>query len=446
MSAERRHLGRIVRLAIVIAATASVIAPPAATAAAPQTPARYCHRYDAYELQQCSAQHALPDGSLGRQLGWTLDQLGGGAATLTVAEVRAHLTASLRQVMPARALVQLFRRTLIGHGPMTFVGFSYPPRSGQAAALVESPSGERGAVALGVRGGLIDSLELDEAPPTIVPHGPHSGLFDVGGRRVFLRCTGTGTPTVVFENGLVSDWYQLQNQLTPLARICSYDPARMAGAWGRSDPAPAPRDGIDRVRDLHALLRAANVPGPYVLAGHSNGGLFSLLYASRHPRQVAGLVLIDGVHPAYHRRSIKVAERFVPRERWDEIIELACGLAPIQLDAEQMDICRAEAQTRRALAITPPRPVPLAVLSRGHQRFPVGTPEYAQEHLWRRLQGELAAMAPGSRHIVARGSGHDIQHDRPGLVLRQVTDVVTAVRAGSTRLDSVDDGCGDPGR
>jgi pimeloyl-ACP methyl ester carboxylesterase len=107
-----------------------------------------------------------------------------------------------------------------------------------------------------------------------------------------------------------------------------------------------------------------------VLAGHSNGGLFSLLYASRHRHQVAGMILIDGVHPAYHRRSIKVAKRLLPRHLWDELIHAVCGLQPVQLDAEKMDICRAEEQTRRALSRSPLRPMPLAVISRGHTEFP----------------------------------------------------------------------------
>ena len=372
---------------------------------------------------------------MGHQLRWVLEQLAGGSATLTVAEARKHLTPGLRQVLPASQAQQLFRRTLTERGPMQLVGFAYPPRSNQATALVQDRAGTRGAVAVGAAGHRIDFLELDEAPPTVVPRGPHSGLFDVGeGRRMFLRCTGTGSPTVVLENGLVSDWYEVQNQLSGITRVCSYDPALMAGPWGRSEPAPTPRDGHDRVADLHALLAAAHVPGPYVLAGHSNGGLFSLLYASRRPHQVAGMVLIDGVHPAYHRRSIGVAKRFIPRDHWDELLAAACGLQPVQLDAEQMDICRAEAQTRRALAGSPLRPMPLAVISRGHTEFPTGTLEDAQERLWRRLQRELAAMAPGARHVIATGSSHDIHQERPALVLRQIRDVVTAVREGRSSL------------
>jgi pimeloyl-ACP methyl ester carboxylesterase len=99
-----------------------------------------------------------------------------------------------------------------------------------------------------------------------------------------------------------------------------------------------------------------------------------------------------------------------------------------------MDICRAEAQTRRALARSPLRPMPLAVISRGHTEYPTGTLEDAQERLWRRLQRELAAMVPGAHHVIATGSGHDIHQERPGLVLRQIRDVVTAVRDGRSSL------------
>jgi pimeloyl-ACP methyl ester carboxylesterase len=437
-------MSRPVRLALAAVAAAAMLAPLGAAAAAsasaqpaapprsaaPLSAAHYCARYDAYELRDCAPLHRLPPGPLGRQLAWVLDNLAGGAATLTLDQVRAHLTAGLQQVQPAQAVLEGFRSTLADRGPMRFVGFSYPPRSDQALAIVRSASGERGVVGIGVDGALIDTIGVEPAPPTLVPRGRYNGWFDVGGgRRLFLRCTGTGSPTVVFDNGLTADWYDLQNQLSPLTRVCSYDPARQAGPLGRSDPAPGPRTSVDRVRDLHALLAAARVPGPYVLAGHSNGGLFSLLYASRHPEQVAGMVLIDGVHPDYHRRSIEVAKQFVPRELWDELVAAACGIPPVQVDAELMDICRAEAQTRAALAAHPLRRIPLAVITRGGEHFPPGSEADAQERLWRQLQNELAAMQPGSTHVIATRSGHDIQHEQPELVLAQVRRVVAAARA-----------------
>jgi pimeloyl-ACP methyl ester carboxylesterase len=141
------------------------------------------------------------------------------------------------------------------------------------------------------------------------------------------------------------------------------------------------------------------------------------------------MVLIDGVHPAYHRRSIEVAKRFVPRELWDEVAAAACGIPPVQVDPELMDICRAEAQTRAALAAHPLRRMPLAVISRGGLHFPPGSEAAAQERLWQQLQDELAAMQPGSTHVIATRSGHDIQHEQPELVLDQVRRVVAAIRA-----------------
>jgi pimeloyl-ACP methyl ester carboxylesterase len=422
------------RLVLATAAAVALLAPLGAAASArppaeQAAAARYCARYDAYELRDCAPAHRLPEGPLGAQLGWVLDNLAGRTATLTVDEVRAHLSPGLQQVQPAEAVLEGFRSTLAEKGPMRLVGFSYPPRSEQALAIVRSSSGERGALAIGIDGPLIDAIGLDQAPPTLVSRGRYNGWFDVGGRRLFLRCTGTGAPTVVFENGLTADWYDLQNRLSDLTRVCSTDPARQAGPLGRSDPAPGPRTGSDRIGDLHALLAAAHVPGPYVLAGHSNGGLFSLLYASRHPEQVAGMVLIDGVHPAYHRRSIEVAKRFLPSDRWDQLAAAACGIPPVQVDPELMDICGAEAQTRTALAAHPLRRMPLSVITHGGLHFPPGSQAAAQERLWRQLQDELAAMQPGSIHVIATRSGHDIQHEQPELVLTELRRVVATVRA-----------------
>ena len=306
-------------LLLVALATTSTTA-----AASTRTPghqqAHYCKQVDAYRLKTC-AKALLPAGPLGRQLQWVLAQLAGAAATLTEAEVRTHFSAEYfavwgEQRSPA-VLVEAFRQTIVElGGTARLVGFAYPPRARQAVALIQSTSGVRGAVQIGVTNGhpaLIEFLEVQGAGPTIVPKGRYSGWFDIGGRRLFLRCTGHRNPTVVFEGGLTTDWYELQNQLSRFTRVCSYD--RPGGPASRSDPAPTPRTARDFVADLHALLRTADVPGPYVLAGHSNSGLFSQLYASTHPRQVAGLVLIDAVHPAYHKRQLALLKPLLPPEQ-----------------------------------------------------------------------------------------------------------------------------------
>jgi pimeloyl-ACP methyl ester carboxylesterase len=285
-------------------------------------------------------------------------------------------------------------------------------------------------VAIGVtatRPALIEFLDIDEAPPTIVPKGRYSDWFDIGGRRLFLRCTGHRSPTVVFEGGLTTDWYELQNRLSGFTRVCSYDHPN--GPRSRSDPAPTPRTARDFVADLHALLGVARVPGPYVLAGHSNGGLFTQLYASTYPRQVAGLVLIDAVHSATIKRRLAMLKPLVSPEEWQVLRQLMITVPPRLVDPEQVDIWTSERQTRIALRRSPPRPMPLVVLAHGHPE--PGTPFVElEERLWRQLQRELAHLVPGGRLVIATESGHDIQHEQPELVLDAIHDVVLAVRAG----------------
>jgi pimeloyl-ACP methyl ester carboxylesterase len=400
---------------------------------APSDRARYCKRADAYRITTC-ATALLPDSPLGRQLRWVLAQLAGEATSLSEAEVRAHFSAEFFAVrgeeLSPTALVAAFQQTITERGTFTLVGFSYPPRTRQALALVQTASGERGAIEIGVtnrRPTRIEYFSLQEAPPTIVPRGRFSGWFDIGGRRLFLRCVGHHSPTVVFEGGLTTDWYELQNRLAPFTRVCSWDHPN--GPWSRSDPAPTPRTARDYVADLHALLRVARVPGPYVLAGHSNGGLFTQLYASTHPRQVAGLVLIDAVHPAYHRRRLAMLKPLVPPEVWQALRQEAMTPQHRLLDPERVDIWTSERQTRQALRRSPLRPMPLVVLAHGRPEDPGAAFVEQDERLWRQLQRELAHLVPGGRLVIATNSGHDIQHQQPELVLDAIGDVVQAVRA-----------------
>jgi pimeloyl-ACP methyl ester carboxylesterase len=428
---------RTVAATLLLVALATTSTTAAASARIPgHQEAHYCKQVDAYRLKTC-AKALLPAGPLGRQLQWVLAQLAGEAATLTEAELRTHLSAEYFAVWgdersPA-VLVEAFRQTIVElGGTARLVGFAYPPRTRQAMALVQSTSGARGAVQIGVTTGRlarIEFLEVQGAGPTIVPKGRFSGWFDIGGRQLFLRCTGHGSPTVVLEGGLTSDWYDLQNQLSGFTRVCSYD--RPGGPGSRSDPAPIPRTARDFVADLHALLHVAHVPGPYVLAGHSNSGLFSVLYASSHPRQVAGLVLIDAVHPAYHRRQLALLKPLLPPEVWEALRQEAITPPPRLVDPEGIDIWTSERQTRVALRRAPLPPIPLVVLAHGRpEPSPPGWPGEEVERLWQQLQRELAQLVPGGRLVIATESGHNIQDDQPELVLDAIRDVVLAVRAG----------------
>ena len=116
-------------------------------------------------------------------------------------------------------------------------------------------------------------------------------MVDVGGHRLYLECTGSGSPTVVLQAGLgesSSSWRRIAPEVAASTTVCAYDRA----GHGRSDEA-GPQDGIALATDLHTLLERASVTGPYVLVGHSSGGAYVRVFADRYPDEVAGMVLLD---------------------------------------------------------------------------------------------------------------------------------------------------------
>ena len=130
-------------------------------------------------------------------------------------------------------------------------------------------------------------------PPAAPP--PPGRLVDAGGYRLHLHCTGTGRPTVVLAAGLGDysiDWGLVQPRVARFTRVCSYD--RAGYAW--SDPDPRPRSLQRAVDELQALLTNAEIPGPYVLVGHSWGGHIARVFAAQHRDAVAGMVLVDSSH------------------------------------------------------------------------------------------------------------------------------------------------------
>ncbi len=130
--------------------------------------------------------------------------------------------------------------------------------------------------------------------PTAEIHPLLHGKVDVGGYKLYIDCTGTGRPTVVLDGGYghgVDWWNVVQPAVASFTRVCSYDRAGV----GNSDPRKMSAGTSDQVvKELHTLLRNAHIPGPYVLAGHSLGGLNIRLYAHQHRSQVAGIVEVDG--------------------------------------------------------------------------------------------------------------------------------------------------------
>jgi pimeloyl-ACP methyl ester carboxylesterase len=214
------------------------------------------------------------------------------------------------------------------------------------------------------------------------------------------------------------------------ARVCAYDrpgTSLQSGRPSRSDPVPLPRSARDVVADLHALLRAARVPRPYMLVGHSLGGLFARLYAGTYPSEVAGFVSVDAAHEifyeAYH--ALLTPEQF------------ALFTAP----GVEIDVVATAAEMRRARSEWPLRPMPMFVLEHSRDRrrfpnpleFPAGWPLEALERAFQAAQDDLATLLPYAQHVIAMRSGHYIQEDQPGLVIRAVRRVVKALRPVAVR-------------
>jgi pimeloyl-ACP methyl ester carboxylesterase len=272
-----------------------------------------------------------------------------------------------------------------------------------------------------------------------------AGLVDIGGRSLFLECRGTGSPTVILEAGYgnnAQNWDTVglpagsaQPAVLPgvaaFTRVCAYDrPGTILDREhrSRSDPAPMPRDASAMVADLHALLTAAAVPGPYVLAGHSFGGLIARLYAATYPDDVVGMVLIDAAHEDYYD-EVEAVLASAQRAASTPTPE---GLAD-DPDFEQIDLDASTTAMREAAAASPLRPMPLVVMTHGLPwDWPAGYPVTELEAIWGPLQDQLAALLPDSRLVVADRSKHFIPGDQPDLVVAGIRQVVEAVRDLST--------------
>jgi alpha/beta hydrolase fold len=127
-------------------------------------------------------------------------------------------------------------------------------------------------------------------------HPPPGQMINIGGYRLHLDCTGQGLPTVVFDSGLSDDsitWYKVQPEIAKVTRSCSYDRAGL----GWSDPSPLPRTSRVVAEELHRLLKTAKIEGPFILVGHSLGGLNIRMFAALYPGDTAGVVLVDSAYP-----------------------------------------------------------------------------------------------------------------------------------------------------
>jgi pimeloyl-ACP methyl ester carboxylesterase len=237
---------------------------------------------------------------------------------------------------------------------------------------------------------------------------------DIGGYKLNLRCHGEGAPVVVLDAGAgdtLETWDWVAPDVRRFTRVCAYDRAGL----GRSDPGPLPRTSATLVDELHLLLSRAHVSPPYVLVGHSFGGLNVRLFASRHPDEVAGLVLVDGTPEDYPGIAAVLRSR---DER--EKLTTSLGMASTAYRSELESMTTSANLVRTSQA--PDVPVIVLTAARGD-----GTP--ILRALWIELQKRMAGTFANVRQVVAEQSGHYIQFDQPELVTSAIRAVVDEARA-----------------
>jgi len=249
----------------------------------------------------------------------------------------------------------------------------------------------------------------------------------VGTRRLFVSCSGdASSPATVLliagGNFSTEVWNRVQDPLSTSARVCSFDRAGVGG----SDPSPRPQTAEEIVADIYVLLRQAREKPPYVLVGHSVGGIYARMFAARFPESVGALVLVDSAH--------------------EEQIWRLAAIAPALVDAEYGGAWR-DLRSRKDLGflgdgeiLNWETQVPLIVLQQGRalpERPELGLTTTAIPQvtaLWRSLQKDLASRSPSGELRTAQRSGHFIQTDEPELVVRAVQDVLARLVPPSRRL------------
>lgn len=276
-------------------------------------------------------------------------------------------------------------------------------------------------------------------------------LVDVGGRKMHINCVGQGIPTVILESGLgdsYTSWSKVQAEIAKFARVCSYDRAGL----GYSDPTPEARRSEVMARQLHALLQAAQITPPYILAGHSLGGYNVRLYASLYPSEVAGMVLVDASHPDQDKRFPVELKKL--ESSWDRDAQMFTFAVPFGLP-RLLGMCDEDAASRAAgcnwnssreavaemkafpqsaaqTAKTGPfGDMPLAVLSHDPEKPSSEMPPDLAKSVnaeWEKMQEELGRLSTRGTQTVAKNSAHYIQIDRPDVVIEAVQQIVNQVR------------------
>jgi pimeloyl-ACP methyl ester carboxylesterase len=235
------------------------------------------------------------------------------------------------------------------------------------------------------------------------------GSFDVGGHDLFLRCEGTGSPTVVHLHGLGGTHRNASaifDEIAEDTRFCSYDRRNM----GNSDKPLGRQTASDSVEDLHALLAAAELERPFLLVGASFGGLIATMYAATYPSEVTGLVILDGTLPTLDR----LLHVLRPGQRRSQLMDL-------RSNPERIDVAASLAQARRLLSAVPA--VPTTYLAARPVALPRSWPRQRMVATIEKLTRSFVDAFPQGRVVRVR-SPHYMELAVPHVIVEEVTRVI----------------------
>lgn len=252
------------------------------------------------------------------------------------------------------------------------------------------------------------SSQSAEPTPTLVRLSL-DGLVDVGGYNLYVNCRGFGVPTVVLDAGLgvASDsWVFVQPEVAEFTRVCTYDRAGL----GHSDRGPNPRTTKRIASELHQLLNNSGLQPPYVLVGHSFGGLNMRMYANEYPDEVVGMVLVDSSHEDWDAR---IREYFTPED-------YANIIGRIEQNPEGVDIAESNREMHDTGSLDH---IPLRVLT-NNRRFGI----QQLDEIYLELQDSLTRLSTNGQKVLAEESGQLTPLVQPGLVVNAIRAVVDEVR------------------
>jgi pimeloyl-ACP methyl ester carboxylesterase len=300
------------------------------------------------------------------------------------------------------------------------------------------------------------STKLDEEA-----YPPPGKLIDVGGYRLHLNSLGQGSPVVVLDAGMGCnslDWVLIQPEIAKSTQVCSYDRA----GYGWSDESPLERTSENIVEELHTLLKNAKIPGPYILVGHSFGGVNVRLFASKYPDEIVGVILVDASHEDQFEKipewplsyvdkflmhpniapflaSIGLARLFnylpkyqkfykeFPQDIREKYVAATSTIKFISCVTKEFDLFKESLKQLKNEQEILQNPLTVITAGKLINKEETGLPDEFIElftTVWETLQKDLVTRSVKGKQLIAKRSGHMITHEQPEMIVEAIQEML----------------------